>query len=81
MTTARWRTLSSSVGIPSGRVSVVEPPLGMCTRRTGGALYVPDFARSRRRLEIGLQVLFVLFRRHSIHACGAILACAPDTLP
>ena len=47
MTTARWRTLSSSVGIPIGRVSVVEPALGMCTRRTGGARYVPDFARSR----------------------------------
>src|SRR5262249_28779482 len=48
MTTARWRTLSSKVGIPSGRVSVAEPPFGMCTRRTGGAWYVPDFARSSR---------------------------------
>ena len=46
MTTARWSTLSSNVGIPSGRVSVAEPALGMCTRRTGGAWYVPDLARS-----------------------------------
>ena len=30
-----------------GRVSVVEPALGMYTRRTGGARYVPDFARSK----------------------------------
>src|SRR5262245_43850792 len=48
MTTARWRTLSSKVGIPIGRVSVLEPPLGICTRRTGGARYVPDFTRSSR---------------------------------
>ena len=36
MTTARWRTLSSRVGIPSGRVSF-PLPFGMCTRRTAGA--------------------------------------------
>ena len=41
ISTARWRILSSYVGIPSGRVSVGEPALGMCTRRTGGATYVP----------------------------------------
>ena len=40
--TARWRILSSNVGIPSGRVSPGEPALGMCTRRTGGATYVPS---------------------------------------
>ena len=34
------------IGIPSGRVSVAEPALGMWTRRTGGAWYVPDLARS-----------------------------------
>src|ERR1700677_4040669 len=45
---ARRRILSSYVGIPSGRVSWGEPALGMCTRRTGGATYVPDLARSRR---------------------------------
>src|SRR5215510_401739 len=52
MTTARWRTLSSRVGIPSGRVSVAEPPFGMCTLRTGGAWYVPDFTRSSRRCRL-----------------------------
>ena len=46
--TARWRILSSNVGIPSGRVSPGEPALGIFTRRTGGATYVPDFARLRR---------------------------------
>src|SRR5437667_10699129 len=45
MTTARWRTLSSKVGIPRGRVSL-PVPFGMYTRRTGGARYVPDLARS-----------------------------------
>jgi len=39
MTTARWRTLSSRVGIPIGRVSVAEPAFGMYFRRTGGARY------------------------------------------
>jgi outer membrane protein len=34
------------VGIPNGRVSVVEPPFGIWTRRTSGAWYVPDLARS-----------------------------------
>src|SRR5580692_393770 len=43
--TARCRTLSSNVGMPSGLVSV-PLPFGMWTRRTGGARYVPDFARS-----------------------------------
>ena len=33
-------------GIPSGRVSVADPALGICTRRTGGALATPDLARS-----------------------------------
>src|SRR5512144_975127 len=37
------------IGIPRGRVSVAEPPFGMCTLRTGGAWYVPDFTRSSRR--------------------------------
>src|SRR5258707_532605 len=47
MTTARWRTLSSKVGIPIGRVS--DPvPFGMYARCTGGAPYVPDKARCRR---------------------------------
>jgi len=41
----RYSTLSSKVGIPMGRVC--DPsPFEMCTRRTGGAWYVPDFARS-----------------------------------
>src|SRR5207302_3501302 len=52
MTTARWRTLSSNVGIPIGRVSV-PVPFGICTRRTGGARYVPDLARSRRSVSFG----------------------------
>jgi hypothetical protein len=29
--------MAAKLGIPRGRVSVVEPALGMCTRRTGGA--------------------------------------------
>src|SRR5438093_12932418 len=40
MVTARWRILSSKVGIPIGR-SCDPSPLGICTRRTGGAEYVP----------------------------------------
>src|SRR5882724_8147046 len=45
MATARCRTLSSKVGMPLGRVC--DPsPFGMWTRRTGGARYVPDLARS-----------------------------------
>ena len=45
--TARWRTRSSSVGMPIGRISP-SVPLGMYTRRTGGAWYEPDFARCSR---------------------------------
>src|SRR5712664_2030118 len=46
MATARCRTLSSKVGMPMGRIC--DPsPFGIWTRRTGGARYVPDFARSR----------------------------------
>ena len=45
MATARCRTLSSKVGMPMGRVC--DPsPFGIWTRRTGGARYVPDLARS-----------------------------------
>ena len=49
--TARCSTLSSNVGIPIGRV-FRPSPFGILTRRTAGARYRPDFARSssRRRL-------------------------------
>ena len=47
MTTARWTILSSKVGIPIGRVSPFVP-FGICFRRTGGALYTPDFKRRWR---------------------------------
>ena len=74
MTTARCRTLSSSVGIPMGRVSVVEPPLGMCTRRTGGARYVPDLARFKSDLEVLLQVPLVAVPGLSVHARRPVFA-------
>src|SRR5579883_1991780 len=64
--TARWRTLSSNVGIPIGRVS--DPlPFGMCTRRTGGARYVPDLARSSSD------------RRFSSNRSSYCLAVCPST--
>src|SRR6516164_427024 len=45
--TARCSNRSSTVGMPSGRVSDVSPGLGMSTRRTGGAWYCPALSRSR----------------------------------
>lgn len=48
ISTARCRTLSSSVGMPSGLVFPALPGFGMCTRRTGGARYRPDLNRSSR---------------------------------
>src|SRR5437016_6026771 len=55
MTTARCRTLSSNVGIPSGRVSF-PVPFGMRTRRTGGARYAPDLARSSSDSRFSMRV-------------------------
>ncbi len=72
--TVRWRILSSNVGIPSGRVSSGEPALGMCTRRTGGATYVPDLARSRRRCRLPSQIGLVFVRGLSVHADSPVLA-------
>ena len=37
ISTARWSTLSSSVGIPMGRVFFPAPGFAICTRRTAGA--------------------------------------------
>jgi hypothetical protein len=46
----------------------------MCTRRTGGARYVPDFVRCSSPLEVGLQVRRVLTRGLSVHADRTVLA-------
>ena len=73
MTTARCRTLSSSVGIPRGRVSF-PVPFGMCTRRTGGARYVPDLARSSSDCRLSTQVQPVVLGRLSVHARSPVLA-------
>ena len=62
------------MGIPSGRVSLGEPALGMCTRRTGGATYVPDLARSRSVLKVAHQVGLIVRGRLSVHADGSVLA-------
>ena len=49
MSTARWRILSSRVGMPMGRIFAV-PALGMWTRLTGGARYWPLLNRSSSSL-------------------------------
>ena len=62
-----------------GRVSA-PLPFGMWTRRTGGARYVPDFARFEQRPEVVLQMRRVLLRGLSVHARRAVLARAPVRL-
>ena len=57
-----------------GRVSVVEPALGICTRRTGGARYVPDFARSRSDWRLSSRFSLVVGPGLSVHARGPVLA-------
>ena len=71
MTTARWRTLSSKVGMPIGRVSV-PVPFGICTRRTGGARYVPDLARSSSDRRLPRRFAVVVRGRLSVHARGPV---------
>ena len=63
MTTARCRTLSSSVGMPMGRVCLPTPALGMCTRRTAGARYRPDWNRSST---------LVRFASNAVSYCAAV---------
>ena len=79
MTTARWRTLSSNVGIPIGRVSRpsplrdVHPPHRRRLVRAGlGAV--------QQRPEVALQVRRVVRRGLSVHARGPVLARAPVRL-
>ena len=78
MTTARWSTLSSKVGMPSGRVSVAEPALGMWTRRTGGAPVRAGLGSVQQRLEVALQVRFVVLAGLSVHAHRPVLAGPVD---
>ena len=46
----------------------------MCTRRTGGARYVPDFARSKSDWRFCLQVLRILGPGLSVHARCPVFA-------
>ena len=57
-----------------GRDSVFEPALGMYTRRTGGARYVPDFARSRSDWRLASRFLLVVEPGLPVHARGPVFA-------
>ena len=67
ISTARWSTLSSSVGIPIGRVLPV-PGLSKCTRRTAGARYRPDLNRSSK---------LDRFASRSVSYCAAVTPSTP----
>ena len=62
-----------------GRVCVPSP-FGMCTRRTGGARYVPDFARSSSDRRLSSSFAAYSLRRLSVDARRAVLARAPVRL-
>ncbi len=47
---------------------------GICTRRTGGAWYVPDFRAVEQSLQVALQVTLVIFRTHAVNAHGTVPA-------
>jgi len=59
-----------------GRVSPLVP-FGICTRRTGGAQYVPDFARSKERPKVSSRSFLVVRRRLAVDPHRAIPARPP----
>ena len=62
-----------------GRVSA-PLPFGMWTRRTGGARYVPDFARSSSDRRLSSRCAAYSLRGLPVHARRAVLARAPVRL-
>ena len=67
ISTARCRTLSSSVGMPIGRVLLV-PGFSRCTRRTAGARYRPDLNLSSNPAR---------FASNSASYCAAVTPSTP----
>src|SRR5947207_9842258 len=63
--TARWTSLSSSAGTPSGRCR--PSVFGMYALRTGFARYAPRLSRSARSRRLPPQVLPVVLPRLAIH--------------
>ena len=69
---SRGESLIGCVGMPMGRVSP-PVPFGICTRRTGGAQYAPDFAFPRASGGY-LQVSLVVRGRLAVDSYGTVLA-------
>ena len=60
--------MSSSVGMPIGRVFPALPGFGICTRRTAGARYCPDLNRSSK---------LVRFASKAVSYCAAVTPSTP----